>query len=492
VEGFIQDDFHVSPTLTLNLGVRWALIPHVYDKYNNLSTFLPTAYNSAQAPQLDPKGNIVPGTGNLLNGIVIAGQGISRGLTNTYYNNWGPRLGFSWDPFGRGTTVLRGGFGVGYYREQGNDTYDVTNNPPFAHSVSLSNPLLDNPAGGTQVLAPANLSVFNPAYKIPMTEQYSLGIQRQLPGATILTVSYVGSHGTHLTRTININQPLPVNGYNFSTDLNLSKPTNLYRPYQGWGSINARTADGSSEYNSLQVNLEKQMTHNLRFQAAYTWSKSMDNASNYGEGAQNPYNRASEWSLSDFDRTHVLQVNYIYDLPFFQGQQGAVGRVLGGWEVSGITTIEGGTPVTVTQGSDPFNSFDWGTNCPAGQCFPGGIGIDPSAVSPRPDVTGNPNGGPQTAAQWFNTKAFTDAIGHFGNSGRYTVQGPGMINWDFSLIKNVKINERISTQIRGEFFNVFNHVNLNNPNGNVDSKYFGTISGDYAPRTVQLGIKVIF
>lgn len=470
VEGFVQDDFHVSPSLTLNLGVRWSLIPHVYDKFNQLSTFLPSAYVRSQAPQIDPKsGNIVPGTGNLLNGIVIAGQGIGRSLTNTYYNNWGPRIGFSWDPSGHGTTVLRGGYGVGYYREQGNDTYDVTNNPPFAHSVSLSNPSLDNPAGGAQVLAPPSLSVFNPEYKIPMSQQYSLGVQRQLPGATILTISYVGSHSTHLTRTVNLNQPSPIPGYDFDPQLNNPKqPTNYFRPYLGWGSINARTADGSSEYNSLQANLEKQMTHNLRFQAAYTWSKSMDNASNYGEGAQNPYNRASEWALSDFDRTQVLQVNYIYDLPFFKSQQGLAGEALGGWEVAGVTTFQSGTPLTI------------------------GLTGGGHGLASRPDATGA-IAYPKTVAEWFNTSIYAaPALGFYGNSGRNTVRGPGMQKFDVSLYKSFLLGERIHSQVRVEGFNVFNHVNYSGVSTSLGSGNFGALTSAHDPRILQLGVRFTF
>lgn len=470
VEAFVQDDWKVRPNLTLNLGVRWFLMPHLYDKYNQLSTWLPTLYNRAAAPQLDPKGNIIPGTGNALDGIVQAGtNGVPRTLTNTYFGTVAPRLGFSWDPWSTGKTVIRGGFGEGFERVEGNDTYNVINNPPFVQSSSYTNPPFDNPAGGSvPPPSPYNIEVFNLNYKLPTTYQYSLGIQHQLAGQTILTVSYVGSHSSHLDRVINQNQATPIGAMSFDPTLNTGVSQNPYRPYYGLGNITTHVADASSAYNSLQVNLEKQMTSNLRFQTAYTWSKAEDNASSFGEQPQNIYNRAAEWGLSSFDRTQMLTINYIYKLPFFANQQTLAGNLLGGWTWAGVTTFQSGQPFSI--GLDG-----------------GGHGL-----SSRANISGDITY-PKTVAEWFNTSIFSDpAAGQFGNSGRNIVRGPGIDRWDMSLYKNFKVGERVNTELRFEFFNVFNNVIYNNPNGALGNGNFGKITSAHDPRILQAGLHFSF
>ena len=192
-----------------------------------------------------------------------------------------------------------------------------------------------------------------------------------------------------------------------------------------------------------------------------------------------------------FSRNQIFVANYIYDLPFYREQQGAVGKVLGGWELSGITVFESGVPLTITQFNDPFNSNDFtGTNPGT---FPDGIGIDPSVVSPRPDmVSGQGVNGPKTAQQWFNKAAWTDAIGHFGSSGRGVVYGPGFNNWDLAAIKNIKITERVNTQFRAEFFNAFNHTSFLNVSTNVDSSLYGQVTSTHDPRIIQFGLKLNF
>ncbi len=478
VEAFVQDDWKVRPNLTLNLGARWFLMPHLYDKYNQLSTWLPTLYNSATAPKFIPNpdptkplsGNLVPGSGDFLDGIVQAGtHGVPRTLTNTYYGTLAPRIGFSWDPWSTGKTVIRGGFGEGFERVQGNDTYNVINNPPFVQSASYTNPPFDNPAGGAvPPPSPYNLEVFNLDYKLPTTYQYSLGVQHQLPSQTILTVSYVGSHSSHLDRTINQNQATPLGAMSFDPALNDGRSQNPYRPYLGLGNITTHVADASSVYHSLQVNLEKQMTHNLRFQTAYTWSKAEDNASSFGEQPQNVYNRAAEWGLSSFDRTQMLTVNYIYKLPFFANQQSLAGNLLGGWTWAGVTSFQDGQPLSV------------------------GLSGGGHGLASRADI----NGGvtyPKTVAEWFNTAVFSSpAPGMFGDSGRHIVRGPGIDRWDMSLYKNFKVGERVNTELRFEFFNVFNNVIYNNPNTNVGDGNFGRITSSHDPRILQAGFHFSF
>jgi hypothetical protein len=195
--------------------------------------------------------------------------------------------------------------------------------------------------------------------------------------------------------------------------------------------------------------------------------------------------------------------SYVYDLPFYKNQQGFVGKVLGGWEISGITTIQTGQSLSITQGSDPLAAvtvpYSVGgcaisastTSCPL---YPGGLGMtrSGSTVQVRADQIGNASG-PKTAARFFNTAAFTDAVGHFGTSPVGAIYGPGLQVWDMSLIKNIRFAERVALQLRLETFNTFNHGNPSTVDTNVDDgASFGTVNGWHDPRNVQIGAKVNF
>jgi hypothetical protein len=208
-EAFFQDDWKVSQRLTLNLGMRWFGIPHIFEKDDAVTTFVPERWSASQAPTVNPDGTIVPGSGDLLgNGIVQAGDGIPRGLVKNYWNTFAPRFGFAWSPWSDNKTVIRGGYGVGYYRVEGNDIYDFVNNPPFAQTVNITNPPLNNPGGGAAAPpVPVSLVSLDFQYKVPMAQTYSLGIQRELFKNAGLEIAYVGSRGTYLDHARNINQP---------------------------------------------------------------------------------------------------------------------------------------------------------------------------------------------------------------------------------------------------------------------------------------------
>lgn len=467
---FVQDDFKVTPHLSLNMGLRYFYIPHLYTTNNEVTNFVPSSWSASQAPQINSKGDIVANTGNLTNGLVQAGKGIPRSLVNNYHNDLGPRFGFSWDPFGHGTTVLRGGYGITYFRVQGNDSYNMLGNPPFATTANLTAPPFDNPAGGAAApLTPASLLALDQNYFVPMIQQYSLGVQRRLPSDSMITVSYVGSHSDHLQSEIDFNQPVPYQNFNFNPILNATgTPENLYRPYAGWSTIDFITPGANSGYNSLQVNFEKQMSHNFRFQAAYTWSKSMDDASSYNTTPQNAYNRDAEFAVSDYDRPQLLVFNYIYDLPFFRDQKGFRGEALGGWELGGITTYESGTPVTI------------------------GLTGPNHGLAGRPIVNGAASL-QKTIPEWFTTSIYSvPSVGFFGNGGRNDIRGPGLGEWDISFYKVFAFGERAHLQLRFESFNAFNHANLNGISTSLGSGSFGQVTSAYAGRIIQLGGRLVF
>lgn len=499
-EAFFEDDAKVTPTLTINAGVRYYLIPHAYTANNGVTTWLPQLFtgviNHAGASQTIP---CTQSSGSVCtySGIAFAGtNGVPRTMTNTYHGDIAPRIGFAWQPFGSSSnTVIRGGYGITYYRVQGNDSYNILTNPPVVSTTSLSflktdsTPQLNSPVGGKGPSpSPVSLQVLDQRYKPPMIQQYSLGIQHQFTPSTILTVSYVGSDGRHLSNRFDANQPYPFTcpssgltvgsgspacapgvTYQFNPALNANKvQINTLRPYLGYGSIQTWDTVGSSEYNSLQVDFEKQMTRNLRFQVAYTLSRSLDNAPGLNNDPQNSYNRNAEWAQSNWNRPNVLIANYVWNLPFFRRQHGVAGETLGGWTWSGITTVQSGTPFSVG-----LSGSGHGLAGRANEIFPANY--------------------PQVETNWFCTSCFAvPAPGFFGTSGRNILRGPGLWDFDMTFGKNFRIGEHVNAAMQFAFFNIFNHVNLNNPNAALGSSNFGEITGDVSPRIAQVGIDLSF
>jgi hypothetical protein len=266
------------------------------------------------------------------------------------------------------------------------------------------------------------------------------------------------------------------------------------RPFLGYHGFFQRNPEFDSNYNSLQVSLNRhlsKLSKGLTFGISYTWSKNLtDNVADRGNPIYNTYDFRQDYGPASLNTPHVFIANYVYDLPFFKDQKGLIGHILGGWEISGITTVDSGQSLSLRQNTDPFRAEDFSS---APGTYSGGIGIDFDNIVPRPDVVpGVSITGAGNVNQYFNTRELTDAIGHFGTSGPGVILGPGRQNWDISRIRNIKIGERFSLQFRGEFFNVFNQVNFNTVDTNVDSATYGRLTGDHLPRNIQLGLKLYF
>jgi Carboxypeptidase regulatory-like domain/TonB-dependent Receptor Plug Domain len=512
-EAYAQDDWKVSPHLTVFAGVRWSFFGQPTDSGNLLDNFNPNSYNRANAPSIDPTtGNIIAGTGNnpSLNGIIIGGKNSPFGdhVSNQVWKNFAPRLGLAWDPFGNGKTSVRAGYGI-YYDSGLYGTYEQNTfaNPPYVQSVTISNGSLSNVGAGTVGVssAPLGLHATQIPASIPYVQQWSFSIQRTLARDTILDVGYVGSKGTHLLGIVDINQAYPgvalAAGLHTATATNATIFTttddariNAVRPYLGFNSINTLETAFDSNYHSLQASFTKRFGAGSSFRASYTWSKNLtDNGSDRSNAPQNSYNwHEGEYGPYPGDRKHVLSLNYVYLLPFFRNAHGIVGGALGGWQVSGIGSFYTGAPFTVTT-----SSVD-----------PAGLGLlGTSAASSRPDMICDPNsnashgyaGSPSsTSPTWFNTSCFvavSSGTVRPGNAGRGTVRGPGFSNMDITLSKTFKLDGegRWNLQLRGESFNTFNLVN---PNGfsstNITSSTFGVISSYRAPRRVQIAAKLNF
>jgi len=496
---YFTDNWRTTKKLTLNLGVRWEIIPHAYEIHNRMSNFYPSLYSPADAPIFNADGSLdtsgpgfktVPGVAlsNVpfyLNGVGLAGQnGIPRGLVNNYYTSIGPRLGFAYDFTGQGKTVLRGGYGDFFERIQGNDVYNGGPNPPFSFNPSVSNVYFSDPSISNQSGLTAPVPIFPGSfyalaknYLLPVSHQWSLGIQHELMPRAILTVMYVGNGDSHQRIERNINMPLLSDPRR--AEVSAGKlDANLIRPYPGFASVTYAETSTSTNYNSLQVNFRVDNYKGLTFQGAYTWAHAIDIQSGDFNGVANPYDLRFDRGSADFDRRQVLIMNYIYDLPFFKTNSNAfVRQVLGGWQLSGITTFETGEPVTVTYPGDNA-----------------GVG---GGQNTRPDLKSNPNNGPKNAQMWFNTTAFAvPALLSFGTEGRNVVWGPGRNNWNISFFKvfNIPMGRREAGQLqfRAEFFNTFNHTQFHDLNTSYGGGGFGAPNDVWDPRIIQFGMKFNF
>ncbi|MEJ2079788.1 MAG: TonB-dependent receptor, partial [Acidobacteriota bacterium] len=479
-EAFVQDDWKITPHLTLNLGLRYFLIPHLYEKNDAITAFVPSAYDPTLAVKLEPtSGAIFPDSGDPLNGVVQAGErGLPRGLTRTSKTDVAPRLGFSWDPTGSGTWLFRGGYGIGYYRTEGNDLYDFINYPPFARDVTINRPLIDDLTAGVEgAVFPSTIGCFEDLYDPPRIHQWSVGLQfdtGRLLGDSLTTISYVGNHVGNLPLRRDINQPRSIEEFDFNPVINDSTTaTNALRPFLGFGFIGQFETSGRSNYHSLQANFNKRFSRGLKFQVAYTFGKALNNSNGFGDNPQNAYDIQADYGLAAWDVTHTASINYIWELPWFAERRGAVGQILGGWEISGITVFQSG------RAWEPSVEYLAG-----------------SGLATRPDLNGSIEG-PKTVEKWFNTEAFSPPDpGFFGNAGRNIIRGPGVNKWDVSLFKNGRIpwfgEEGADLQLRAEFFNAPNHSNFNGLGTYVASGYFGALISARDPRILQFGLKIDF
>jgi carboxypeptidase family protein len=506
---YIQDNWRVNKRLTLNLGLRWDGMPHTYEAENRMSNFYPNLYDPTKRAIVLPDGTISPNSPGLItspnpilkgvlfygNGIGIAGQnGVSNGLVDNYWATFGPRIGFAYDLTGSGKTILRGGFGSMYERIQGNDMYNAGANIPFSANVTFTGVSLSNPGTSLQTgqtlvapILPASIvGLSKTNYKLPVSYQFSLGIQHSLGEKTVLSVAYVGNQNRHQSYRDETNLPA---ASALPGLINNTVPFNSVVPYTGLGSINLYENAGTSHYNSLQTSLNSRLHRDLSFQAAYTWSRAMDSSVGNGNGGDlqslaNPYDRSYSVGPAWFNRDHVFTANFVYDIPAFRHAASRALRTgFGGWQISGFITAETGLPLQVDLGGPAaYNGLpNWTDN----NQRPGGN---------RPNVNG-PITYPRTVNQWFNPSVFSaPALGQWGNLSQNALEGPGRHNWNVSLFKSFVLSEKRGSKLefRAESFNLFNHTQFQNVSGTMNNSNFGQVTSAFDPRVFQLGMKAYF
>ena len=473
---YAQDEFRVTSQLTINLGVRYEL-PTPFIDINDAITGFHTGAQSQKFPAA-PKGLLYPGD-----------AGVPRGIVPTDRNNIAPRVGIAWDPFGDGKTSVRSAFGMFYdaLAGQGDFFQSGVLSPPFTPLVELNTPTPITLADPLAAVAgppnpfPAALTIigWGDQFTSPFAYHFNAGVQRQLRGKLGAEVAYVGSRGHHLPMFIEINPGVFAPG----------QTTRGARIMPAFALVRPTFSVARSWYDSLQTSVRMLPSHGLNFLASYTLAKTIDHVSGLNIGGESrpvlPVTQGDQASIDRalafekgpalFDARHRFVVSFGYELPELADQPAIIRAIAGGWQANGIFQAQSGFPLTVTQG---------------------GV-LDIRYLTSRPDVTCDPNNGPKTPAQYFDTSCFTALTlaqtgERPGNGGRNTVRGPGFQRTDLSIFKNFMLPRRQRLQLRIESFNVFDQARFAQPNGTFGSVTFGQITSADDGRIVQLAVKYTF
>lgn len=498
---YVADSYRVSKRLTLNYGLRWEPFFPWKELKHRITQFNPADYYAGVVSSVytnAPPGLRFPGdTGMPENGV------------NSNYKDFEPRVGFAWDMTGDGKTSLRAGAGVFYdSRMMAGFMNAVTTNTPFSPTVSITTPQgpFSNPYQGitnpfpTAVPIPKNVAFPLPVvvvsldpsgtYQVPVTYNWNLTVERQIAKDWMAHISYVGSHSSHVATSLQENPAVYIPGSTLGTDAR--------RSFQSFSGITLDSQAVNGHYNSLQTGFEKRLSQGFTVLANYTWSRAMDNLP-FNQSVTGPGPNASgtaypwyfpkadalDYGRADFDRTHRFVISYVWQLPQLRGSETAVREILGGWQVTGLFQAQTGLPLTVTAGQDRSLT---------------GLGVD-RAVVVGPSLGPGACGSSAPCVNYLNPSSFqlpptaataSPYILSFGNFGKGAISGPGAMTWDVGVFRGFTFHERFNIQLRGEFFNVLNRANFNNPTTTVSSGGFGSITGSGDPRIGQLALKFQF
>jgi hypothetical protein len=495
--GYAQDEFRLTPRLTLNFGLRYEVNTPYTDIRNRMNAWAPgeqsTVYPNA------PAGLLFPGD-----------PGVPAGIAPIDYREFMPRVGVAWDPFGDPRTVVRAGYGIfydGYTNGTGGPLQASVSALPWTQAYQLPGPGFDlaNPYGGGPTpfgngtfVAPATVLTVQSGMLPPYSQNWDLSIERAIAKDYLFDIRYVGTKGTHLPRFIEANPSIYGPGVNANNNNQIREYTTCNSAgVCNYGSVGLVADEDSSTYHALEVAFSRQYSHGLSFLASYWYSKSLDGISTLnvagsaptlvaGENdlAQNPFDLAAEHGPSLFDATHRFVFSGSWVLPSWRGASHGAALITNGWQFNTIASLSTGTPFTVYDSAD--------------------VSLQGSApeitgfYSSRPDLISNPNENqPNTPNEWVSRAPFLQLnpvtqAGQFGNEGRNVVRGPGIEDVDVSLFKYFNIDETRRVQFRAECFNLFNHPNFGLPENDLESPAFGQILQAGPPRLMQLALKFLF
>jgi hypothetical protein len=513
-EWFAQDSWKVNQKLNINYGVRQTITIPYKALWGNQIFFDPALYNPSTAPTVNKTtGNVNVGSGNLYDGMVIPGSGwpsdaCGHGVTQAcgssynslfqglpdYYGQinyqFQPRLGIAYAFNDK--TVLRTGVGRYLTRFGLLDNIFPGANSPFQPFETVNNVSVDNPGASLSGAATPPLTVTTLARnnRPPSAWNWNITLQRTLPWKMTVDVAYVGRRGLNLPEVFDINQPAAG-----ALQANPGVNVNALRPYAGYASIQEEENVGQSWYHGLQITANRHFADGFSFGITYTYSKSMDNASNYRDIVPDTYYTGNLWGPSEFDTRQVFIVNYLYTLPFFKDTTKLSGKLLGGWQISGVNQFQTGTPCGIVQNSDFAGVGEVGSIGCSGS---GEYMVINGAIS----YPGQFNVGGGSTAKYFNTQTpagtplFTaPAAGTFNLASgiRGSIYGPGLMDWNLSLFKTFQIKESHRLEFRAEAFDVNNHPNWSGPNENPTSSTFGEVTSKTGlARNLQLSLRYAF
>ncbi len=493
---YFQDDWKVSSRLTLNLGVRYEYTTPYVEKLDRFVVLDLNDHAGGRLLMANSTKAYVPGKGVVDTG----GPMTSRSLVPPDKNNWAPRVGFAYRPIDK--TVVRGGYGVFYDVQEGNEAQFLRNNPPyffgqnlagdtFVPSFQLDN-LFPSPTGPTGTIQPFTV---DPNMRVPYMQQWNLAIEREIVSNLVWEVGYVGSAGKKLLRRSNFQQGSKILVTDTANPLPLAQRVDF--PLFSNNYIVSTDNGGSSTYHGLLTKVERRFANGFALLFSYTFGRAISDShssSNFDNTPSNPQCRCDFRAEKGLSAYHIQQravVSYAYELPFGKGKAflnegGIANKIVGGWQINGITAMQTGPPFTLATSGD-------------------NAAIGSSAQ--RPNVVADPYAGIDTGAAYqrrgvdsgtyyFNTASFAmPPLFRLGSVGKNTLIAPGLQNWDFSVFKNTSVNERLMTQFRAEFFSLFNHPNFGIPGRTMPSSSFGVITGTASTsgaRLIQFGLKLVF